>query len=47
MELLFLALFAVSLIACVVTGASVVFALVFGYILRSEERLWERVSNNV
>ena len=33
MELLFLALFAVSLIACVVTGASVVFALVFGYIL--------------
>lgn len=33
MELLFLALFAASLIACVVTGASVVFALVFGYIL--------------
>lgn len=33
MELLFLALFAASLIACVVTGASVVFALIFGYIL--------------
>lgn len=33
MELLFLVLFAVSLIACVVTGASVVFALVFEYIL--------------
>lgn len=30
MELLFLALFAASLIACVVTGASVVFALIFG-----------------
>ena len=33
MELLFLALFAASLIAWVVTGASVVFALIFGYIL--------------
>ena len=47
MELLFLALFAASLIACVVTGASVVFALIFGYILffsyglRSEEHTSE------
>ena len=33
MEFLFLALFAASLLLCVITGVSVVFALVFGYIL--------------
>lgn len=33
MELLFLALFAASLVLCVIAGVSVVFALVFGYIL--------------
>ena len=33
MELIFLALFAASLICCVITGASVIFALIFGYIL--------------
>ena len=33
MELIFLALFAASLICCVITGASVMFAFMFGYIL--------------
>lgn len=33
MEFLFLALFAASLLLCVITGVSVVFALIFGYIL--------------